>query len=109
MLKLSKGKKFKINGVYIELFPISELANALGRTTQTVRKWEANGVIPKAIFRDKSKKRLYSREQIELIVKVAEEENIRQGEALERTNFSKRIFAKWKDVTQESLKKGVKK
>lgn len=104
-LQLNSGKEYPISGAKVVLFPISELAKALGRTTQTVRKWETNKVIPKAVFRDSSKRRLYSKEQIELIVVIADEEDIRQGFNLENSNFTKRIFDSWKTTTEKSLPK----
>ena len=78
-----KGKVLNINGRDITLYPISVLAQRLTkalkdeRTTQTLRKWEVKGVIPPAIFRA-GQKRLYAKEQIDCICKIAKECNIRQ-------------------------------
>lgn len=41
------------NGEKIKLYPINVLANELGRTSQTIRKWEVAGILPKPIFKDK--------------------------------------------------------
>ena len=52
---------FKLpKGEIIELFYIGTLANALGRTTNTIRKWEIAGVIPDPCFQDPNGRILYS-------------------------------------------------
>lgn len=82
---------FKLpNGSQIELFYIGALANALGRTTNTIRKWEIAGIIPDPCFRDARGCRLYSQEQIDAIVKCAEKSKIKQGYGLANTSFSQR-------------------
>lgn len=43
------------------LYTIAELASAILRDTNTVRKWELCGHIPRAQFRDKHGRRLYTR------------------------------------------------
>lgn len=49
------AKDFKLkNGVVVTLYPISTLAEELGRTSQTIRKWEVAGVLPRPIFKDKT-------------------------------------------------------
>lgn len=104
------GKKYNINGKELTLYPISVLAKrlskALGdeRTTQTIRKWEKNGVIPPAIFRV-GQKRLYAKEQMEVICRVAKECGIRQGVAISLTNFSVRVFEEMKEVNNKLIGK----
>lgn len=90
--KHREGRKMTLkNGVTVELFPISELAEYLGRTTQTVRKWELSGVLPNSLFRDKRGYRLYTREQIMLIGKVAEESKLMTGRQYSKIKFSKLV------------------
>ena len=36
-----------INGEELELFYVDRLACELGRTPQTIRKWEVSGILPK--------------------------------------------------------------
>lgn len=65
----------------IHLYPVSKLLeelvnNGIDRTTQSVRKWESKGVIPRSIFK-RGRDRLYSKEQIDCIVRCAVECNIR--------------------------------
>lgn len=80
-----------INGEEVNLFYIERLASELGRTPQTIRKWEVSGILPKPIFRDKLGRRLYSLEQIDTIVECAEKSNVRQGYSVANTNFSVRV------------------
>lgn len=80
-----------INDEEVNLFYIERLASELGRTPQTIRKWEVSGILPKPIFRDKLGRRLYSQEQIDVIVACAEKSNVRQGYSVANTNFSVRV------------------
>ena len=90
--KNREGLKMTLkNGVQVELFPIGELADYLGRTTQTVRKWELSGVLPNALFRNKRGYRLYTREQIMLIGKTAEETQLMTGRQYSKIKFSKLV------------------
>lgn len=82
-------QNFKLpNGQVIELFYIGTLANALGRTTNTIRKWEIAGIIPDPCFQDAYGRRLYSQEQIDAIVRCAERAKITQGLSIANTSFS---------------------
>ena len=88
-----KPKKVVVNGMQVELFYINRLAEALGRTTQTVRKWEIAGVIPKSIFKDKNTgRRMYTQGQIDTIVKCAEDCGIAQGLSIANTSFSSKVY-----------------
>ena len=91
------------NGETIELFYIGTLASALGRTTNTVRKWEIAGVIPDPCFQDPYGRRLYSQEQIDAIVNCAERAKIKQGSSIANTSFSQ-----WCHKELEKLKEKYK-
>lgn len=93
------------NGETIELFYIGTLASALGRTTNTVRKWEIAGVIPDPCFQDPYGRRLYSQEQIDVIVKCAERAKIKQGSSIANTSFSQWCH-KELEVLKEKYKGG---
>lgn len=80
------------NGEVVNLYYINTLAEELGRTSQTVRKWEIGGIIPKAIFKDKNGRRMYSEEQIKTIVEIAEQCNIRQGSGVANTSFPEKVY-----------------
>ena len=82
-------KEFKLpSGETIELFYIGTLASALGRSTNAIRKWEIAGVIPDPCFKDEQGRRLYSQEQIDIIVQCAERAKIKQGLSIANTSFS---------------------
>jgi DNA-binding transcriptional MerR regulator len=105
-----EGKEHVVNGKKIMLYPISVLAErlskALGdeRTTQTIRKWETNKIIPPATFRN-GDKRLYAKEQIDVICKIAKECGIKQGYSLSLTNFSVRVWEEMRKVNRKLLGK----
>lgn len=78
-------------GIETTLYNIGTLADALGRTSQTIRKWEIGGVLPPTPFKIQGK-RFYSKEHIEAIVNSAEKSNIQQGKEISGTKFSERIY-----------------
>lgn len=80
-----------VNGNEVELFYINTLAYRLGRSSQTIRKWEISGVIPKAMFRDSSGRRMYSEAEIAIIERIAEETNIKQGLSIAHTQFRSKV------------------
>ena len=76
----------KIGGIYIPMYPIGALADALGVSVQTVRYWTSKGHIPDAPFRlpsnmiiggQKTKgRRLYTEEMIQAAVQAFEERGL---------------------------------
>lgn len=101
-------KTMTINGERVTLYSINKLAMELGRTSQTIRKWEVAGFLPKALFKDKSGRRMYSQEQIDAIVKCAEESKIRQGYSVSNTSFPEKVHEAIKQVNQKYINKGGK-
>jgi hypothetical protein len=95
-------------GEEIELFYIGKLAQALGRTTNIIRKWEIGGIIPDPCFRDSLGKRLYSQEQIDAIVRCAERAGIKQGKAISNTSFSTWVHKDLAILKEKYLSKGGK-
>lgn len=78
-----KPVRYMVNGEVREFYTISHLAAALGYSVQSIRAWEDKGALPRSPFRsprtakpvaggrsDKGK-RLWTREQIEGIVRLA--------------------------------------
>tara|TARA_Y100000310_G_C20194392_1_gene583974 strand:+ start:221 stop:499 length:279 start_codon:yes stop_codon:yes gene_type:complete len=59
------AKEYNIDGELKLLFTIGEVAKSIGKEPVTIRKWESKGVIPSAVFRDGSNRRLYTREQMQ--------------------------------------------
>ena len=100
------GKNYNIKGIgNITLFPIAKLSQALTdvdipRDTQTIRKWEVKGVIPPSIFRSGGK-RLFSKEQIDCIVRVAKECDIKQGNSIASTEFIQKV---WDELSKINTK-----
>lgn len=100
-----KPKVYTINGEDIEFFTVGQLAKALGREPGTMRKWENLGVIPKATFQVPGKdgdvrgrRRLYSRKQVEGMVRIAEEEGMLANtrKPFQQTKFKERVLELFK-------------
>lgn len=99
----------------IEFFTIMALCEALGKSPVTIRKWIAKGWLPKARYRLPSAegptslggKRLWSRAEVEGILKIAREEgiirtvedgmNVNYIPYLKRTNFVQRVKDFWEE------------
>ncbi len=96
-------KVYDINGVEVVMYTIGDLAQELGRESQTIRKWEMNGVIPPTRFRDRTNKRLYPEKLVKMIKQISEEEGVTQGVSFEATNFSARVAKAFKEVEAELL------
>lgn len=93
-------KTYLIHGKEVELYSIGELAEMLDRERQTIRKWERAGIIPAATFRTKSGRRLYTKEQVEAIVKAVEEFDVRQGVAIPQ-EFVQRVHEEFKKAEKK--------
>lgn len=96
---------YNVGGQPREFFTVGNLAEALGRKSVTIRKWEREGVIPRATFQAPSddprgRRRLYSREQVEGIVRIAEEEGVlvSYGTPIKSTNFTARVIALFNEL-----------
>jgi hypothetical protein len=102
---LGEGKKMRVGTRELEFYTIGDLARALNRKPVTIRKWESEGVIPKAVYILPSKiddkrgvRRLYSREQVEGLMLVAREEGVFEPSAngkwksIEDTDFRQRAY-----------------
>ena len=79
---------YRVGGEKREFFTISHLAKALGYSVQSIRAWEAQSLLPRSPYRsprtirpvaagrsDKGK-RLWTREQIEGILRLAKEHKV---------------------------------
>lgn len=90
-----KPRIMKLKGKDTEFFTIQALADALNRSTITIRKWESKGWLPTAQYRSPGEKqdRLYTREQIEGLLQIAREEglmNPQRKPRVDKTNFPQR-------------------
>ncbi len=97
-LDLGRGQTFLVNSQPREFYKISALATALNRKPVTIRKWEAEGIIPKAPFilpssDQRGQRRLYSLEQIMGLREIARQEGVLQPSA----------HGKWKDITSSQF------
>ena len=81
------------------LYSISTLAERLGRTSQTVRKWEIGGIIPPTPFKIKGQ-RFYSEEHIQAIVDSAEKSKIKAGKSIGNTQFSNRCYREFERLNK---------
>lgn len=88
-MPVSDFKVVKINSKDTQMYYIGTLAKRLGRTTTAIRIWENSGLIPATWFRDKFGRRLYTGEQLDIIVNNVEKYGIRQGIKVAQTDFSK--------------------
>ena len=93
-----------ITGHSTTLYNIGVVAEAIGRTSQTIRKWEVGGFITPTQFKQKGK-RLYSKEHIDVIVKCAESSHIMQGSQVSQTAFSKKLYREFQKVNNLFFKK----
>lgn len=84
-------------GVQTTLYGIGTVADALGRTPQTIRKWEIGGVIPLTPFKIGGR-RMYSDEHIDALVFYAEKSHIRPGVSISNTAFSKNVYKKYEEL-----------
>ena len=90
-------KGYQYAGQPFPCYAIGILALALNRQPVTIRLWEREGLLPRTAFTSSKtqgagKARLYTREQIEGIVRIAKEEGVYDGSASIRdTNFTQRV------------------
>jgi hypothetical protein len=101
----AKPRKYVVAGAETEFFTVGDLAKALGRQPVTIRKWEREGVIPKSTYQSPGKdgdvrgrRRLYTREQVEGMVRIAYEEGVlvSHQKPIKDTQFSARVIALFK-------------
>lgn len=96
-------RKYLVGGVEHEFFTMGHLAAALGRSPVTLREWEREGIIPRATYQvnaasKNGRRRLYTREQIEGLVKLAVEEGIliSHQRPIKETQFAARALILFK-------------
>lgn len=85
----------------LTLFYIGEICSATGRTSQTIRKWELSGTIPKTPFRDRMGRRLYLREHVDAMVECIERYKIGQGKDITKTYFKQAIYKRFNEVSKK--------
>jgi hypothetical protein len=76
-----------INGEVVQFFPISALAKALDYSQNSIRLWETKGLLPKSPYRSQPPRtkpgkalvkgrRLWTRDQIECILRLAKKHKV---------------------------------
>jgi len=100
---------FTVKGKETEFFPIGALALALGgRSPNTLRAWEKEGILPKSVFVKPSKdprgrRRMYTRAMVEGLVRIAKEEGIfwpDKGKKLSDTVFTEKAVELFKQCNK---------
>lgn len=101
---LGEGKTMLVQGKPKQFYTVGSLAASLNRRSVTIRKWEAEGVIPNATYfkpaEDKrGRRRLYTEEQILGLRELAKEEGLLEPngngkwKAVGDTKFKERALA----------------
>lgn len=83
------------SGERITLHYIGYFAKQIKRTTDCIRLWERNRVIPETPFRDNNGRRMYSQAQIDVVVKFLNKYDITHGKPISHTYFSKNVYNHW--------------
>ncbi|WPH58220.1 hypothetical protein SEA_LUCKYSOCKE_135 [Streptomyces phage LuckySocke] len=100
---------FTVKGKEMQFFPIGALALALGgRSPNTLRAWEKEGILPKSVFVKPSKdprgrRRMYTRAMVEGLVRIAKEEGIfwpDKGKKLSDTVFTEKAVELFKQCNK---------
>ena len=89
----------RLQGEVTDFFTIGDVAQALGRSPATVRRWERLGILPKARYRKpgrdhRGERRLYSRQQLDDLSRAA----LREGLHRRRNGRGGVSIAFWHDA-----------
>lgn len=103
---------YKVAGMDMEFFTIGHLAKALGYSVQSIRAWENNALLPKSRYRTPSPRaanqpehlrkgrRLWTREQIEGILRIASEEGVILNKKPPTPAFARRVQTMFNELHQ---------
>lgn len=83
----------------VRLFAIGGLARVLNRTTQTIRKWETEQLIPLAMYRDDSGRRWYTEDQVALLGRMLEK-HYKGLMQFDKAAFKKELEQEWKAMPE---------
>lgn len=101
-LYLPPAKPRMFKGIILDLYEISYVAAALGRTNECIRQWERDKIIPPATFRDKRQRRLYHPLQIALLVYLVDKHKVNQGRPI-KPEFVAELHQLWDQVKKYIL------
>ncbi len=94
---LGPGTIYVVDGRDVEFYMIGQLAAALGRKPGTLRKWEAEGILPPSGYLKPSNdprgiRRLYSRAQVLGIIQIAKDTGVMYSHGT-LADFGRRVKA----------------
>jgi len=93
------AKVYMVGNKKVALYSIGVLANAIDRQQQTVRKWEKRGVIPPAQYRSETGRRLYTKQQVDIVKRLVNKYGIKQGQKIPDA-FIDEIYREFKDIPE---------
>lgn len=89
-------------GKQTTLYNIGTVAAAIGRTAQTIRRWEVAGIIPPTPFKQ-GNRRLYSQEHLDSLVRNAEKYRVTMGIRISKA-FTKRLIKEFQEINDYFFK-----
>lgn len=98
------------NGDTLQVFTIKHFAESIGRSQITIRRWERLGIIPNTFFVNERGFRMYSQEQIDVVVKILKEVGyFKKSSGLLNTDFSPLCHQRWGELKIKYLsnEKGI--
>lgn len=109
-LILGAPKTFLVHGQPVDFYFIGDVARALNRSAVTIRKMENHGDLPLSPFTspgidNRGKRRLYTKQQIEALRRIAQEEGVLYPSAkgkwkpISQTDFTRKAKALYKNIT----------
>jgi hypothetical protein len=103
-------REMRINGENMTFYLLAALAEALLRKPGTIRAWEADGKFPQTPFRTPSNgalggKRLYTREMIEGVAAIADDEGLLYSQRPLTPRFTQRVTDLFTKTRQEIRKR----
>jgi hypothetical protein len=92
--------------VEVWMYSTGALAHSLSRSSQTVRLWEKNGVLPTAMYRDDRGRRMYTQDQVEMVVGVFEKFAGENAFAWKDSGIPEMIKTEWANMPAGVKPKG---
>jgi hypothetical protein len=101
---------YMVGGERQEFFTIRHLAKALDYSQQSIRAWENQGLLPKSPYRSPKPrrptiagrntkgKRLWTREQIDGILRIAREEGVIVNKKPPTRSFARKVAARFRSL-----------
>lgn len=102
----ARPTKKAVNGQMVDFFSIGAVCAAFGRPAVTIRLWIRQGHLPPATFRMPDRngvkgRRLYTREQVEALIEVADAHGIREAGRVDWSKhggFADDVRRAWADL-----------